>query len=542
MTADLALLPRPTSLTRGDGRLTLPPRLLTCGPLEWVDIFRTLVSPGSGLAVDATSDLEAALVRLVPLSESGGAPGSYDLDVDASGVTLTAADRAGLGHGIATLRQLLPAWACGPAPATTDPVSLPHVRIHDAPHFSWRALHLDVGRHFQPFASLLRLVDLLALHKLNVLHLHLTDDQGWRFEVTALPRLTDIGAVRPETHLPAWESGDGTPHGGFYPQSQLRALVAYAGQRGVTVVPEIDLPGHVRALLAAYPQFGEPAAEPTTVATTVGIFPEVLHLGDATVAMVETVLTELLDVFPSPFIHIGGDECPREQWEGSDAAGRLAAQRGLCGVADLQPWFTAHLRDWLAARGRRLVGWDEVIDDGPLAGAVVMAWRGAQAGARAMAAGNDAILCAPPYYLDHHQASGPDEPYAIGGLSTWQDVLTTDPYAAFPDAAAVPEADRPRLLGIQAQLWTEYLPTPRHVDYMAWPRAAALAEVAWAGPAQAVSAVDEFEARLRTHLARLDAMGVDYRPLDGPHPWQAGGSGRWARSTPPEAAAETEAD
>ncbi len=518
--ADLALLPRPTSLHRGDGRLTLPLRLATSGPPEWVDTFRALVSPGSGLAVDAAMAGSPALVRL---AGTGGSPGSYDLTVDVSGITLGAADRAGLCHGIATLRQLMPAWACGPAPATTDAVTLPHVQVHDAPHFAWRGLLLDVGRHFQPLANLLRLVDVLALHKLNVLHLHLTEDQGWRFEVLALPRLTEVGAVRPETRLPAWETGDGTPHGGFYTQRQLRTLVAYAAQRGVTIVPEIDLPGHVRSLLAAYPEFGEPGAEPTAVATTVGVFPEVLHLDDAAVAMVETVLTELLDVFPSELIHIGGDECPRKQWEGSEAAAEVAAGRGLSGVEGLQPWFTAHLRDWLAARGRRLVGWDEIIDEGPLAGAVVMSWRGAEPGARAMAAGNEVVLCAPPYYLDHYQSSDPEEPYAIGGLATWQDVLTTDPYAA------VPLADRPRLLGVQAQVWTEYLPTPRHVDYMVWPRAAALAEVAWAGPGDSAPDVVEFETRLRVHLARLDAMGVGYRPLDGPHPWQAGGTGRWAR-------------
>ncbi len=523
MTADLALIPRPSSVHRGEGRLTLPSRLPTAGPPEWVDTFRVLVSPGTGIAVDATTEARA----LLRLNETGGPPGTYDLTVDASGMTLAAADRAGLCHGIATLRQLLPAWAYGPAPARTEPVTLPHVRVHDAPHFAWRGLLLDVGRHFQPFESLLRLVDLLALHKLNVLHLHLTEDQGWRYEVRALPRLTTVGAVRSQTRLPAWDTGDGTPHGGFYTQGQLRALVAYAAQRGVTVVPEIDLPGHVRSLLAAYPELGEPDAEPTTVATTVGIFPEVLHLDDTTVAMVETILTELLDVFPSELIHIGGDECPRQQWEGSTAAAGLAADRGLSGVESLQPWFTAHLRDWLAARGRRLVGWDEIIDEGPLAGAVVMSWRGAEPGARAMAAGNEVILCAPPYYLDHYQSAGPDEPYAIGGLATWQDVFTTDPYAAVPDE------DRPLLLGIQGQLWTEYLPTPRDVDYMAWPRAAALAEVAWAGPGAGAPDVVEFETRLRVHLARLEAMGVGYRPLDGPHPWQAGGTGRWARFDQP---------
>ncbi|MEO7059190.1 MAG: beta-N-acetylhexosaminidase, partial [Lapillicoccus sp.] len=465
MTSGPALIPAPTSLTLLEGRLTLPPRLPTSGPLPWVDTLRTLLTPGSGLAVDQTLDESTALVRLVERASVVGPPGSYDLTVDGSGVTLESPDRAGLVHAVATLRQLLPAWACGPAPAGIGSISLPHLRIHDEPYFAWRGMHLDVGRHFQPLDSLLRFVDLLALHKFNVFHLHLTEDQGWRFEVTAYPRLTEVGAARPETRLPAWATGDGTPHGGYYTQAQLRALVAYAAERGITVVPEIDLPGHVRALLAAYPEFGEPTAPATTVATTVGVFPEVLHLADATVAMIETVLAELLDVFPSPDIHIGGDECPREQWRGSAAAGVLAAERGLSDVDLLQQWFTTHLRDWLASRGRRLVGWDEIIDDGPLTDTLVMSWQGSEPGARAMAQGNDVVLCAPPYYFDHYQSTDPEEPYAIGGLATWQDVLTTDPYAG----VAAPL--RPHLLGVQGQVWTEYLPTPRHVDYATWPRA-----------------------------------------------------------------------
>lgn len=486
------------------------------GPPGWVDSLRTLVGPGSGLRFDVAAD---PFVRLV-LDEQQPADG-YALTVDGTGVTLAASTRAGLLHGIQTLRQLLPAWASGLAPVPGRPVTIPHVRITDVPRFGWRGMHLDVGRHFQPLASLFRLVDLLAMHKLNVLHLHLTDDQGWRFEVQALPRLTEVAAVRAETQLPTWEDGDGTPHGGFYTQDQLRSLVAHARERGVTVVPEIDLPGHVRSLLAAYPEFGEPGAGPTTVATRPGIFPEVLHLSDATVAMVETVLTELLDVFPSPDIHIGGDECPRDQWRISAAAAELAAERGLAGVDGLQPWLTRHLSDWLSERGRRLVGWDEIIDDGArVPGAVVMSWRGSEPGARAIAQGNDVVLAAPPFYFDFYQSRAPEEPYAIGGLSTWEDVLTTDPYAGLP-----PE-QRAHLLGVQGQVWTEYLPSPEQVEYMAFPRSAALAEVAWS-PEPATAA--EFGERLRRHAARLDASGVNHRPLEGPLAWQRGGSGRFAR-------------
>jgi len=524
--SDLGLIPRPVHAERGRASLVLPPRVSVDGPPEWVDALRTLVSPGSGLRFDEAAD---PLVRLVP-DDAQPAEG-YELAVGDTGVTLRASSRAGLLHGIQTLRQLLPAWASGLAPVPDRPVTLPHVRIVDVPRFAWRGMHLDVGRHFQPLASLFRLVDLLAMHKLNVLHLHLTDDQGWRFQVLALPRLTQVGAVRAETRLPTWEAGDGTPHGGYYTQDQLRSLVAHAAERGVTIVPEIDLPGHVRSLLAAYPEFGEPGAQPTTVATRPGIFPEVLHLSDASVAMVEAVLTELLDVFPSPDIHIGGDECPREQWRASAAAAELAVERGLAGVEQLQPWFTRHLGEWLAARGRRLVGWDEIIDDGAqVPGAVVMSWRGSEPGARAMVQGNDVVLAAPPFYLDFYQSPSPDEPYAIGGLSTWEDVLTTDPYAGLPPG------QRAHLLGVQGQVWTEYLPTPEQVEYMAFPRAAALAELAWS-PEPAGTA--EFGERLKRHAARLDASGVNHRPLEGPLPWQRGGRGRFTRPPGHRAAPES---
>ena len=521
----LGLVPRPVSAQLAPGEeLVLPRRLPVAGPGEWVDVLRSLLTPGTGLHVDPAPETGA----LVRLAADPSLPGeAYVLSVEQRGVRLAAGAVAGLRHGIQTLRQLMPAWASGPAPLPGARVTLPHVRVHDSPALAWRGMHLDVARHFQPLPDVYRFVDLLAMHKLNVLHLHLTDDQGWRFEVMAYPRLTGVGAVRAETRLPG-RAGDGTPHGGFYTQDQLRALVGYGQARGVTIVPEIDLPGHVRALLAAYPEYGEPHARPVTAATTPGIFTEVLHLGDATVAMVEAVLEEVLDVFPSELVHVGGDECPREQWRASPASAALATERGLDDVDGLQGWFTAHLSDWLAARGRRLVGWDEIVAGPDLPsvspeGPVVMSWRGHDRARAALAGGYDVVECSPPLYFDMYQATDQDEPLAIGGLATWEDVLAVDPYAGVPDG------DRARLVGVQGQLWTEYLPTPRHVEYMAFPRTAALAELAWHGPG---TAAGEFAERLGRHLARLDALGVGYRPLDGPRAWQRGGTGAFARGRP----------
>lgn len=508
------LVPQPRSLeVTAEGVLPVPVPFTVNAPGEWAGIVAELLAPGTGIrVVDVAGD------AFMTVTQGEGQPSGYRLETRAEGVTVEAADLDGLVHAVATLRQLLPEHVFGPAPLPGVDLTLPFVSIADEPRFGWRGMHLDVCRHFMPLPFLYRFVDLLAAHKFNRFHLHLNDDQGWRLEVRKYPGLTEVGAVRRGTQFHHWDTDDATPVGGFYTQDQLRALDAYAKRRGVTIVPEIDFPGHVRALLAAYPQFGEEA--PADVPVTFTIFPEVLHLTDETVAMVEDVLGEVLGVFHSPWVHIGGDECPTSQWEGSDAAARLAADRGLAGVEDLQPWFTAHLRNWLTRRGRTVIGWDEIIDRGPAPGAVVMSWRGGEPGRRALATGHQVIMSANvPYYFDYYQSESPDEPFAQPAICTWEAV------AAFDPAAGVAPEHLPNLLGVQGQLWTEFIRTPAHVEYMAFPRAAVLAEVGWSGPIDP----QELEPRLRAHLRRLDAAGVNYRPLEGPHPWQAGGTGAYAR-------------
>ncbi|GAB3820952.1 beta-N-acetylhexosaminidase [Tessaracoccus terricola] len=508
------LVPQPRSLrTTGDGNLTIPRQLPVSAPVGWADTVAELLAPGTGIrTIDATGD------AFLKVTRAAGEPSGYRLVTGPDGISIEAFDDDGLVHALATLRQLMPDHVFGPSPLPDAALTVPQVEIEDAPRFEWRGMHLDVCRHFMPLPFLHRFVDLLAMHKFNRFHLHLNDDQGWRFEVRKYPELTTVGAVRPGTQFHHWDTDDGTPVGGFYTQDQLRALNAYAKRRGVTIVPEIDFPGHARALLAAYPQFGEDP--PAELATTFAVFPEVLHLSDETVAMVEDVFSELLDVFDSPWIHIGGDECPTTQWENSDAAAALAAERGLDGVKDLQPWFTEHLRDWLSSRGRTVIGWDEIIDRGPMPGVVVMSWRGGEPGRRALATGHRVIMSSNvPYYFDYYQSEDMAEPFAQPEICTWEAVTAFDP------ADGVAEEHLPNLLGVQGQLWTEFMRTPAHVEYMAFPRAAALAEVGWHGPLDPA----DFEPRLRTHLRRLDAAGVNHRPLEGPHPWQTGGTGAYAR-------------
>ena len=511
----LNLIPRPLSVTQTEASLLLTADATVSGPAPWQAAVRRLLTAGTGY------DLlpgEPAAIRLV--EDAALEPEAYRLEIDTDGITITAADLAGVNWATQTLRQLLPAsaYAAGPTAATYP---LPGVRIEDAPRFAWRGMMIDTGRHFVPLPALYTHLNLMAQHKYNVFHLHLTEDQGWRFESKSFPRLTERASWRSESQNPAWAEGDGTPHGGFYTQVQLRALVSYAAQRGITIVPEVEFPGHVRAFLAAYPEYGnsERAKDP---ATTWGIFPEVLNMSDESLDAVFAIFTEVLDVFPSVFVHVGGDEVPRTEWYASEAARRLAADRGLPGPDHLQRWFTERLRDWLAERGRRLVGWDEINDEGPLEGAVAMAWRDAKYGVAAAEAGLDVVMSPTSHtYLDYYPSMDDDERYSIGGHLPVEQVYEFEPLAD------IPAEQHHRVLGTQCQLWTEYVPTPSQLEYMLWPRACAHSEVAWSDPTG--RSFEEFSTRLTGHLERLTAQGVNFRPLTGPLPWQQGGTGRYRR-------------
>ena len=515
----LALVPRPTSIQLVDGAYVLPADLAVAASPGWAAVARRLLAPGTGLDLPLADD---GALRL--LQDPGLAEEAYRLEVAAEGITITASTERGLNWAVQTLRQLLPASVLRAAPSGAA-LTVPLVTIVDEPRFGWRGVMLDVGRHFLPLADLFRFVDLLALHKYNVLHLHLTEDQGWRFPSERHPRLQEVASWRTETRKQYDSAGDGTPHGGFYTLDQLRAVVAYADQRGITIVPEIDLPGHARALLAAYPELGNHPETGYAAATTFGVFDEVLNLTDETLDVVLGLYTELLEVFPSRYVHVGGDEAPRTEWLASPAAQALAAERGLADVTHLQRWFTEQLRDWLAARGRRLVGWDEICDEGPLDGAVAMAWRSSERGVAAADAGLDVVMS--PFshtYFDFYPGDGDEEQYAIGGLTTTETVYAFEPLDGMSAESSA------RVLGTQCQLWTEYVPTMRRAEYMLFPRACAHSEVAWSAPDD--RSWDEFQPRLAAHLDRLDALGVNFRPEAGPHPWQQGGTGTLRR--PPE--------
>ncbi|WP_443217794.1 beta-N-acetylhexosaminidase [Saccharothrix sp. CCNWYY140] len=417
-----------------------------------------------------------------------GPPGSYRLTVD-SRVTIEAADAAGEFHARQTLRQLSGPDAFRAAPIGGPP-TLPVCVVEDRPRFAWRGVMLDVARHFLPKPDLLRYVDLLAVHKLNVLHLHLTDDQGWRFESRKFPRLHEVGGWRPSSRYGDRRYGGqtGRPHGGYYTQDDLRELVAYAAQRLITVVPEIDVPGHSQAAIAAYPELGVGGGDSGGggVWTDWGVNPNVLKADESTVDFYRQVFDELLDVFPNEVVGLGGDEA-----EGGD--GR----------------FVRRIAQHLAQRGRRPYGWDEVLGVGPLPTKTVIAsWRGEDPGRTALARGHDVVMCPEEHvYLDYRQSDREDEPIPVGTVLTWEDVYAYEPAAA------------DEVLGAQANLWTEHLDSPRRLDYAAFPRLCAFAEVVWSPGGSRDP--DEFRDRLAEHhLPRLDALGVEYRPLSGPRPWQ----------------------
>ncbi|MFD4135906.1 beta-N-acetylhexosaminidase [Streptomyces goshikiensis] len=542
---DLIPLPRNAALREDAAPYVFGPEpLLGAGPgtggtARW--LRRELgAATGWGLPEAGPGAAGDIRLRLDPRAGADLGPEAYRIGIDGSGVELAGASAAGLFWAAQTLRQLLGADAHRKAPLPGRVWSLPHGSVADGPRFGWRGMMLDVARHFMPKDGVLRYIDLLAAHKLNVLHLHLTDDQGWRVEIERHPRLTEVGAWRPRSRWghrasPLWNE---TPHGGFYTRDDIREIVAYAAERHVRVVPEIDVPGHSQAAIAAYPELGNTDVVDTAalgVWDDWGVSENVLAPTEDVLRFYEGVFEELLELFPvevSPFVHVGGDECPKAQWRASATAQERIRELGVAGEDGLQSWFVRHFDSWLAARGRRLIGWDEILEGGLAPGAAVSSWRGYAGGIAAAEAGHDVVMCPEQQvYLDHRQADGPDEPVPIGYVRSLEDVYRFEPVPPelSPEAAA-------RVLGAQANVWTEVMENQSRVDYQVFPRLAAFAEVVWSRlPESAERDWTGFEERMAGHRVRLDALGVDHRPPSGPLPWQRrpGVLGRPIEGEPP---------
>jgi len=453
---------------------------------------RLVVSPGG-------RGRGAIVLRRGPVKLAGSE--AYALQVRPDGITLTAPQDAGFMRGVATAWQLLTAPR-----ADGGPVRVQAMRLDDAPRFAWRGLMLDSARHYQSPAFIKTLIDAMAAHKLNVLQWHLTDDQAWRLEIRKYPRLTEVGAWRvPAGQGPAADidPATGRPRmiGGFYSQDQVRELVAHAAARQVTIVPEIEMPGHASAAVVAYPQLAATPTPPKAVPADWGVYPNLFNTEDATFGFLTDVLDEVIALFPSTYIHVGGDEAVKDQWKASPAAQARIRQLGLKDETALQAWFVQRIERHLAAKGRRLIGWDEILDGDLPANATVMSWRGLDGGIAAARRGHDAVLSpAPLLYFDNRQSRSVLEPPGRGWVVRLQDVYAFDP--APPQLT--PDEQR-HILGLQGNLWTEHVRTEARAAHMAFPRALAVAELGWSPKAKL--GWEDFSRRAEADVARLRRMG-----------------------------------
>ena len=521
--AALSVIPRPARMTQASGAFTLAPQTVVVTDratrrvgqqlADWLAPatgYRLTVAgatPPGGATRVVSMRLDSSLARL---GEEG-----YRLSVRPTGITIRAFRPAGAFYAVQTLRQLLPAASFREAPGAGVTWTVPAVTIEDQPRFSWRGAHLDVSRSFMPKEFVKKYIDLLALHKLNRFHWHLTDDQGWRIEIKQYPRLTSVGAWRRNTLVGVQHDYadtmqwvyDNVPHGGFYTQDDIREVVAYASARFVTVVPEIEMPGHAQAAIAAYPELGN-TGQQLEVLRRWGVNPNIFNPEDATVRFLQDVLTEVLALFPGKYIHIGGDEAVKDQWIASPRAQARIRELRLQDEHELQSWFIHQMDAFLTARGRSLVGWDEILEGGLAPNATVMSWRGMEGGIAAAQAGHDVVMTPTSHtYFDYYQSQDRTmERMAIGGFLPLDTV-----YAFEPVPAALSAEQAAHILGTQGQIWTEYQRTPKNVEYMVFPRLLALSEVAWTR--RDLRNFADFQARLGPHLARLGILDVNYRPL-----------------------------
>lgn len=488
----IAIVPYPNHLETGRGTYRVTDRPVTCDSRTDERTQRAVVGFAARLAtvtggtnpVTVADEVPASGIRFVT-DESLPAEG-YELNVDGEGIEVRASQFPGFLYALQSLEQLLPAAVYGTEPAPDAAWEVPCVRIADAPRFAYRGMHLDVARHFFSVDEVKRYIDVMAIHKLNTLHWHLTDDQGWRIEIKRYPELTAVGSIRKATVVrKEWGTYDGTPYGGFYTQDEIRDVVKYAADRGVTVIPEIDLPGHMLAALTAYPELGCTGG-PYEVWGRWGVADDVLCPGrEKTFEFLEGVLTEVMELFPSEYIHIGGDECPKVRWEKCPRCQAKIRQLGLKDDGEhtaehyLQSYVTDRIGKFLSQHGRRIIGWDEILEGRAPSDAVVMSWRGSEGGIAAAKLGHDVIMTPNShFYFDYYQSLDTDaEPFGIGGYIPMEQVYSYDP--AFPELT--PEQQK-HILGVQANLWTEYVLSDEHLEYMLLPRLAALSEVQWCLP------------------------------------------------------------
>jgi hexosaminidase len=479
-----------------------------------VDLFRKQISKSTGMLLqtispNAHSGGQSIFFILDAAADSLGQEG-YLIQIVRNSVLITAYQRTGLFRATQTIYQLLPTEIYD---NTTHNITwqMPCVKIYDKPSFGWRGMHLDVSRHFFDVDFVKRYIDLIAMHKMNVFHWHLTDDNGWRIEIKKYPKLTDVGAWRVDRESQPWnertppQPGDSATYGGFYTQDQIREVVAYAAARHIMVVPEIEMPGHASAALAAYPDLA--CTDGPFYVMPGGYWPieDIFCAGnEKTFEVLEGVLDEVIELFPSQYIHIGGDEATKTHWETCPKCQKRIRDEKLANTYELQSYFVKRIEKYLISKNKKLIGWDEILEGGLAPEATVMSWRGIDGGIQAAREGHDVVMCPVTHcYLDYYQANPDFEPNGIGGLTTLKRSYSFDPVPA--DLTA---KEAKHILGGQGNVWTEYIATPEHAEYMAMPRMAALAEALWTAPQQ--KCWDNFRQRIETQFDRYDIMGINY--------------------------------
>ena len=495
-TPDVPLLPMPASVSPQAGTFSLAHAGISAGDAgerAAAERLRSLLARSGGLALPLAT---RGRIRFRRDRNIGDAEG-YRLVVTSGAVEVSASTDAGLYYGAETLWQLMS--ASGPS------TQIQALKIDDRPAFPWRGVMLDSARHFQPVSYVKELIDRMAMAKLNVLHWHLTDDQGWRIQIDRYPRLTSIGAWRQEAGAAGIDPRTGKPiiYGGYYSKADIRSVVAFARTRHVTIVPEIDMPGHATAIIAAYPELASIAAPPANPSHDWGILPNLLNPQDSTFSFIGNVLDEVMALFPGSYIHVGGDEAVKDQWRSNSSIQAKIKALGLKDEDALQGWFTARVSDYLAKHGRRPIGWDEILGGKVPSDAVVMSWHGIDGAITAAKSGRDAVLAASPIlYLDHIQSNSGDEPPGRAEIIGWRQLYNFD-----PSPAGLEPAERAHILGLQANLWTEHVRTTDYANRMLWPRAAIIAELGWSNPKKNWP---DFSSRLVADIGRWRSMGLGY--------------------------------
>lgn len=514
-TPEINVVPAPESVVQGKGVFKIAGASICTGEgldqesVQWANTFAQRLTLVTGKPSKVVAEPAGKCVVLVSNPEL--APEAYKLSVTRKGIRIEASSAAGFRYATQTIGQMLPAAYYGKTAAPGECWAVPVVEIEDAPRFAYRGMHLDVCRHFFSLDEIKKYLDVMAAHKMNRFHWHLTEDQGWRIEIKKYPKLTEIGAWRDGTMIEKqWNKTDGQRYGGYYTQEQIKEIVAYAADLGITVIPEIDLPGHMVAALAAYPELGCTGG-PYEVRQIWGIADEVLCPGkEATFEFLEGVLDEVMELFPSEYIHIGGDECPKKAWATCPDCQRRIKALGLKSDSKhtaeqfLQSYVTARVQKYVNDHGRKVIGWDEILEGELAPGATVMSWRGAAGGIQAAKKGFDVIMTPNTYmYFDYYQSDKRDvEPLAIGGYLPIDTVYVCNPYKDIPAEA------QKHILGVQANLWTEYIGTPEYLEYMLLPRMSALSEVQWCTPEN--KDFDRFKASLAHTFEIYDVMGLNY--------------------------------